>query len=50
MSARSAARQAAPYLFVAPALLGLALFKFYPIGVGLTASFFDYEAISGRAA
>jgi multiple sugar transport system permease protein len=44
----AAARHAAPYLFVAPALLGLALFKLYPIGVGLLASFFDYEAISGR--
>ena len=44
----AAARLAAPYLFVAPALLGLALFKLYPIGVGLAASFFDYEAISGR--
>ncbi len=41
-------RVAAPYLFIAPALLGLALFKLYPIGVGLAASFFDYEAISGR--
>ncbi len=48
---RGAARRlAAPYLFVAPALLGLALFKLYPIGVGLAASFFDYEAISGRKA
>ena len=49
MRARGAAvRLAAPYLFIAPALLGLALFKLYPIGVGLAASFFDYEAISGR--
>ncbi len=40
--------RAAPYLFVAPALLGLCLFKLYPILVGLAASFFDYEAISGR--
>lgn len=45
---KGAARVAAPYLFIGPALLGLALFKLYPIGVGLTASFFDYEAISGR--
>jgi multiple sugar transport system permease protein len=43
-----AAARAAPYLFVAPALLGLALFKLYPIAVGLAASLFDYEAISGR--
>lgn len=50
MRRSGAARRAAPYLFVAPALLGLALFKLYPIGVGLAASFFDYEAISGRKA
>jgi multiple sugar transport system permease protein len=45
---RGAAAHAAPYLFVAPALAGLLLFKLYPILVGLGASFFDYEAISGR--
>jgi ABC-type sugar transport system permease subunit len=45
-----AARGAVPYLFVGPALLGLGLFKLYPILVGLSASFFDYEAISGRRA
>ncbi len=50
MRRSGAARRAAPYLFVAPALLGLALFKLYPIGVGLAASLFDYEAISGRKA
>jgi multiple sugar transport system permease protein len=38
----------APYLFIGPALLGLAVFKLYPILIGLGASFFDYEAISGR--
>jgi multiple sugar transport system permease protein len=38
----------APYLFVAPALAGLVVFKLYPIVVGVAASFFDYEAISGR--
>jgi multiple sugar transport system permease protein len=42
------ARSAAPYLFVAPALAGLLVFKLYPILVGLWASLFDYEAISGR--
>lgn len=46
----TAARAAVPYLFVAPALVGLAVFKLYPILVGLAASFFDYEAISGRKA
>jgi multiple sugar transport system permease protein len=44
----AAAALAAPYLFVAPALAGLLLFKLYPILVGLGASLFDYEAISGR--
>jgi multiple sugar transport system permease protein len=43
-----AARRAGPYLFVAPALAGLAVFKLYPILVGLWVSLFDYEAISGR--
>jgi multiple sugar transport system permease protein len=49
-SAARIARVAAPYLFIGPALLGLALFKLYPILVGLAASLFDYEAISGRKA
>src|SRR5262249_59911222 len=44
----AAATRAAPYLFVAPALVGLALFKLYPILIGLGASLYDYEAISGR--
>ena len=39
---------ASPYLFVAPALLGLLVFKVYPIAVAVVASFFDYDAISGR--
>jgi multiple sugar transport system permease protein len=45
---RAARNAAAPFLFIAPALLGLSLFKLYPIGVGVAASLFDYEAISGR--
>jgi ABC-type sugar transport system permease subunit len=39
---------ARPYLFVAPALLGLLVFKVYPITVAVLVSFFDYDAISGR--
>jgi ABC-type sugar transport system permease subunit len=35
---------------VGPALAGLAVFKLYPILVGLAASLYDYEAISGRRA
>jgi multiple sugar transport system permease protein len=46
--AARAGRRAAPYLFILPALAGLAIFKLYPILVGLAASLFDYEAISGR--
>jgi ABC-type sugar transport system permease subunit len=45
---RAAGSRVAPYLFIAPALVGLLLFKLYPILIGLGASFFDYEAISGR--
>lgn len=46
---RAATRGAArPYLFIAPAILGIFVFKAYPIGVAVVASFFDYEAISGR--
>jgi multiple sugar transport system permease protein len=46
--AAAAGRRLVPYLFVAPALAGLGLFKLWPIVVGLHASLYDYEAISGR--
>ncbi len=42
------ARQAPPYLFIAPALLGLVVFKLYPIVAGLRLSFFDFQLISGQ--
>lgn len=38
-----------PYLFIAPALLGLLLFKLYPILAGLRMSLFDFQLISGRS-
>jgi len=43
---RRAARLVAPYLFVAPAMVGLALFKLYPIGEGLRLSFYEVRLLA----
>lgn len=37
-----------PYLFVAPAILGLGLFKLYPIVAGLRLSFYEVRLIARR--
>jgi len=39
---------AIPYLFIAPAMVGLVVFKLYPIVAGLRMSFYDFQLISGR--
>jgi len=36
-----------PYLFITPAMLGLFLFKIYPIVAGLRMSFYDFHLVSG---
>ena len=41
-------RSIAPYLFIAPAMLGLGLFKLYPIVEGLRLSFYEVRLIAGR--
>jgi multiple sugar transport system permease protein len=38
----------APYLFIAPAMVGLGLFKLYPIMEGLRLSFFEVHLIARR--
>lgn len=38
-----------PYGFIAPAVLGLFVFKLYPIIAGLRMSFFDFQLISGSS-
>jgi ABC-type sugar transport system permease subunit len=35
-----------PYLFIAPAVVGLGLFKLYPIMEGLRLSFYDVKPIA----
>ena len=35
-----------PYLFIAPAMVGLGLFKLYPIMEGLRLSFYDDRPIA----
>ncbi len=45
---RRAVRLAAPYLFVAPAMVGLGLFKLYPIVEGLRLSFYEVRLLAGR--
>lgn len=42
-------QRAVPYLFIAPAMLGLLVFKLYPIAVGLRMSFYDFQLITGHA-
>ncbi len=37
-----------PYLFIAPAMLGLGLFKLYPILAGLRLSFYEVQLIARR--
>jgi len=39
-------RSVTPYLFVAPAMMGLGLFKLYPIVEGLRLSFYDVKPIA----
>jgi multiple sugar transport system permease protein len=43
---RRAARLVAPYLFVAPAMVGLGLFKLYPIVEGLRLSFYEVRLLA----
>jgi multiple sugar transport system permease protein len=45
---RGAARALAPYLFIAPAMVGLGLFKLYPIVAGLRLSFYEVRLIARR--
>jgi multiple sugar transport system permease protein len=40
---------AVPYLFIAPAMVGLFAFKLYPIVAGLRMSFYDFQLISGSS-
>ena len=42
-------RSAVPYLFIAPAMVGLGLFKLYPIEEGLRFSFYEVHLIARRA-
>jgi multiple sugar transport system permease protein len=43
------ARHIIPYLFIAPAMMGLGLFKLYPIVEGLRLSFYEVHLIARRA-
>jgi len=43
------ARSVVPYLFIAPAMVGLGLFKLYPIVEGLRLSFYEVHLIARRA-
>jgi ABC-type sugar transport system permease subunit len=45
---RRPARALVPYLFVAPAVVGLGLFKLYPIAAGLRLSFYDVRLVARR--
>lgn len=48
-SRERAIQRAVPYLFIAPAMLGLLVFKLYPIAAGLRMSFYDFQLISGAS-